>query len=137
MHNDVVAVLRFHVGQLTHELVFGLVAAGLMYGFEIRPHLFCGVAIGCVIFLASAKTIADDFPHVFVIIPPVFCTESVSCLFGTLECAVDISIEAADIKYKKYIIVPRLPVVLVEGVVSFVFARPIFRLDADDGRRLD
>jgi hypothetical protein len=137
MHNDVVAVLCFHVGQLVHELIFGLVAAGLMYGFEIHPHLFRSVTIRCVIFLAGAKMITDDFPRIFVIIPSVFCTESVSCLFGTLECAVDITVEATDIEYKKYVVAPRLPVLLVEEVVGFVFARPIFRLDADDRRRLD
>jgi hypothetical protein len=89
MHDDVVAVLRFHIGQLAHELIFGLVAAGLMYGFEIRPHLSRGVAIRCVIFLAGAKTIADDFPRIFVIIPPVFCTESIGCLFRTLVLRAD------------------------------------------------
>jgi hypothetical protein len=118
-------------------LIFGLVAAELMYGFKVRPHLPRGVAIGCMVFLAGAKTIADDFPRVFVIIPPVFCTESIGCLFGTLECAIDITVEAADIEYKKYVVVPRLPVLLVEEVVSFVFARPIFQLNADDRRRWD
>jgi hypothetical protein len=101
MLNDVIALLRLHIGYLSHNLVLGLLATRLMYTLQVGPHLMSSAAVGRVELLAVAKAISDYFPSVRIVVPPISVAIRVYCSVRAFYFTRDLLIEVADVDSKE------------------------------------
>ena len=77
MCDYVVAFFGFYSKQLAHKLILGLIAARLMDGHEIRPHVFGSFAVGSMIFLHVTKAVVYDFLCISIIVAPIALSDRV------------------------------------------------------------
>jgi hypothetical protein len=127
MCDYVIAIFGLHIKNFLHELVLGVVTTGLVNRLYVNYLTSHGKFYSWQHeTLSFGKAITYDLLSVLIVVLPVIGTDRIYSWIRTFEITRYVTFQSDNSKSKVYVIVPRLPIIIIQEIIGFVLPGPVF-----------